>query len=53
MNAGPIILTFVLCINPLAMLALGFAIGYRVAKHGWKPTIEGVKKNVTRVLRTN
>lgn len=53
MNAGPIILTFVLCIIPLGMFGLGLALGYRVSKYGWKPTIEGAKKHVARVLRTN
>lgn len=52
MNAGPLILTVVLCFIPLCMFGLGFAIGYRIAKHGWKFTIERIKPNGPRVLRT-
>jgi hypothetical protein len=57
MNAGPVILTVVMCILPLLMLGLGFALGHRVGKFGWSSfrpeKNESNKKNGSRILRSN
>lgn len=56
MNAGPIILVSILCILPLLMAALGFAVGHRVGKLGWQSfKIERKERttNGTRILRSH